>query len=258
MLGIARSVLALLWKEMLYRARYPISLLNLAVSPFLIVGPYVMVAKMYGASEEFQVSVAVGLILWYWLSELFWIVGFAFRDEMEEGVLGILAVVPAGLGCLLAAKFLDALCISSYITAFMIIWFRIFAVQVATNWAQAVVLVCSAVALGAFSVLYAGIVLLAKRASAVGSLTQQALGILSGMTFSVSRLPRVLQLVAGLLPLTYGIRAMRTVTVTHCLVSVWADLLKLLLLAAAMLPLGVALLGVAIRRAKVDGTMEMF
>lgn len=84
MLGIARSVLALLWKEMLYRARYPISLLNLAVSPFLIVGPYVMVAKMYGASEEFQVSVAVGLILWYWLSELFWIVGFAFRDEMEE------------------------------------------------------------------------------------------------------------------------------------------------------------------------------
>lgn len=253
-----RGALALARKEILYRIRYPATLANLGISPFLIVGPYLMAARMWGAGPEFQLRVAVGLILWYWLSQFFWIVGFGLRDEMWEGVLESLLVVPRPLCPLMLAKFLDSFLVSSYTTATMLVWFLVFGVPVRLLPAQAVVLLCAGLALGALSVLYAGMVLVVKRAGAFGSATQEAIGILSGMTFSVSRLPRPVQVVSALIPLTYAIRAMRAVTITGSLSAARADLAALVGFTVVVAPLGWYVLNAAYARARHQGTLGEF
>lgn len=46
-----RAVLVLFWKELVYLRAYPLNLLNQAVSPALLVAPYILVARMFGFDE---------------------------------------------------------------------------------------------------------------------------------------------------------------------------------------------------------------
>ncbi len=61
-----RALMALVWKELLDHWAYPLGLLHLALPPGLLVAPYLVVAKVFGAGV--QSSVTAGLLLWYWLS----------------------------------------------------------------------------------------------------------------------------------------------------------------------------------------------
>ena len=49
-----RAFLALVRKEFLYLRAYPLDLLNLLVSPGLLVAPYLMVGRMFGADPSFE------------------------------------------------------------------------------------------------------------------------------------------------------------------------------------------------------------
>lgn len=185
-----RAILSLLYKEMLYHRVYPLDLISLAISPFFIVAPFVFVAKAY--NESLQLAVALGLIVWYWLSMFFWGVGYGVRDEVEEGVIKSLLATPASIRNLLVAKAIDTLLINLYITIALVILLGFLAgVPFHLDWVKFFLLfIVSNFALASLSFVYAAFVLIARQASFAGNLFQEAVGILSGMTAPVSHLAK--------------------------------------------------------------------
>lgn len=251
-----RAVLVLFWKELVYLRAYPLNLLNQAVSPALLVAPYILVARMFGFDEGLTDSVAVGLLLWYWLSTLMWEVGFGIREEMEEGVLESLLASPAPMVNLLGAKGLATVVENAYLTACMVGWFRLFGVRLPLPWPAFVgILVLTGLGLVGFMLVLAGLVLLLKRADAPGDLIQTALGTLSGMTMPARLLPRPLWALSRAIPLAYGIEAARRILVGGAL---GPELILLVVLGVAYGLLGWRALAWAEGRMRAAGTTGEF
>lgn len=205
-----RALWAVLGKELLYYRAYPLDLLNQAISPALLVAPYIVVARMFGFDEGMKDSVAVGLIVWYWLSTLMWEVGFGVREEMEEGVFESVLASPAPLLTVLGAKALATIPENIFITACMLGWLLLFGVPLSFPWPTFVgILFLTGLGLVGFMLAQAALVLLLKRADAPGDIIQTALGTLSGMTMPARLLPRPLWAASRAIPLAYGIEAAR-------------------------------------------------
>ncbi|MFZ5816448.1 MAG: ABC transporter permease [Bacillota bacterium] len=246
-----RALIALWTKELLQHRAYPMDLLSLAVSPFLIIAPFLFAAKIYPRAD-LHATVAVGLILWYWLSTFFWSVGFGLRDEMEEGVLESLLLAPVPLPTLLLAKALDNLLVNLYITGSILLLLRVVAGVTLPIWSGgfALMLLGASLAFSALALLHAALLLLVKQASGLGNITQEAMGVLGGMTAPVTVLPRPVQWVSGALPLTYAIAGARSALDSALPLR---EFLVLLGFAAAFGALGLLLLDRAERRLRLTG-----
>lgn len=251
-----RSFLALVRKELLDLRAYPLDLLNLLVSPGLLVAPYLVVARVFGADPSLESDVAVGLILWYWLSNLFWSVGHGLMEEMEEGTLESLLITPAPLITVLGAKAVAGMLENAYITAGIVGWFFAFGIEFAPPWPAFVgIMFITGLGVAGFSLAYAGVVLLVKRAENLGSDMQMVLGALSGMTVSPRFFPRPVWVLSRAIPLTYGIEAARRLLRGQPI----ADQVLWLAATGALYALvGRALLQRAVRRMRAAGTTGEF
>ena len=80
-----------------------------------------------------------------------------------------------------------------------------------------------------------------------------------GVFYTVAILPGWLQVIAGLLPITYSMRAMRAALLTG---ASWAelanDLLALLLFCVALFPLSLVAFRFAVDRARADGSLAHY
>lgn len=246
-----RAVLSLLYKELSYHRVYPLDLISLAISPFFIVAPFVFVAR--AQDENLQLAVALGLIVWYWLSMFFWGVGYGVRDEVEEGVIESLLATPASIRNLLAAKAIDTLLINLYITVALVVLLWLFAgVLFHLNWVELFLLfMVSNFALASLFFIYAAFVLVARQASFSGNLFQEAVGILSGMTAPVSILPKAVRRLSMLIPLTYATEGARKVAVGQ---FPYREVAILIVFGAVLLLLGVLFVQKAERYLRLTGT----
>lgn len=245
-----RAVLSLLYKELSYHRVYPLDLISLAISPFFIVAPFVFVAKAHNGN--LQLAVALGVIVWYWLSMFFWGVGYGVRDEVEEGVIESLLATPASILNLLAAKAIDTLLINFYITVALVILLWLLAgIPFRLDWAKFLLLfTVSNFALASLSFVYAAFVLVARQASFAGNLFQEAVGILSGMTAPVSILPKAVRWLSMLIPLTYAIEGARKVAVGQ---FPYREMTILFLFGSVLSLLGVLLVQKAERYLRMNG-----
>ncbi|MFO3796158.1 MAG: ABC transporter permease [Anaerolineales bacterium] len=246
-----RAIFSLLYKELSYHRVYPLDLISLAISPFFIVAPFVFVAKAH--NENLQLAVALGLIVWYWLSMFFWGVGYGVRDEVEEGVIESLLATPAPIRTLLAAKAIDTLLINLYITAALVVLLWLLAgVPFRLDWARFFLLfIVSNLALASLSFVYAAFVLVARQAAFAGNLFQEAVGILSGMTAPVSILPKAIRWLSMLIPLTYAIEGARKVAVGQ---FPYGEITILLIFSAVLLLFGAFFVQKAERYLRLTGT----
>jgi len=205
-----RPLFSLVKKELLYMRAYPLDLFNYAISPALLVAPYLLVAKLFGFDQELLDSVAIGLILWYWLSILMWEVGAGVMEEMEEGVWESLLISPVSIPAILGAKALSAVLLNLYITGGMVGWFFLFGVSLPIPWPQFLgILILGGMGIIGFMLVLAGLTLRFKTLGVVGDVIQTSLGLLSGMTAPAKLLPRPLWFASRAIPLAYAIEAAR-------------------------------------------------
>lgn len=251
-----KGLLALVRKELLYIRAYPLDLLNLLVSPGLLVAPYLVIARMFGADPSLESDVAVGLTLWYWLSNLFWGVGHGISEEMEEGVFESLLITPVPLVAVLGAKAVAGILENVYITAGIIGWFFAFGIRFTLPWPAFIgVMFLTGLGLAGFCIAYAGVVLLVKRAESIGSGMQMVLGALAGMTVCPRFFPQPVWVLSRAIPLTYGIEAARRLLRGD---GIGPETAALLLLGAGYAVAGWAGLRWTARRMKAAGTTGEF
>jgi ABC-2 type transport system permease protein len=128
------------------------------------------------------------------------------------------------------------------------------------NWLGAIlVLAASILAFVGLGILSASYLLLFKRGNPVNWAFVGLSSVLGGMLYPVSVLPKWLQSLARLVPVTYALQAMRAALLGHAtLRELWPSLAALLIFAAVLLPVSFAIFSWALRRTKITGTLTHF
>jgi len=122
-----------------------------------------------------------------------------------------------------------------------------------------VLLVLTTLIFASLGVISASFVMVFKRGDPLGLIIGSVSTLLGGVFYPVSELPRSLQSVSYLLPITYGLRAMRDVLLKGATVRmVFPDIVTLLLFASILIPLSLFCFKKAVARAKREGSLLQY
>jgi ABC-2 type transport system permease protein len=98
-----------------------------------------------------------------------------------------------------------------------------------------------------------------KQGNPMNMVLNTASNLLGGVYYPITVLPSWLQPLSYLLPTTYSLRAMRLAVLQgYSLRALAPDLLILTLFPVVLFPLGLAAFQLALRKAKLDGSLTQF
>lgn len=204
----------------------------------------------------------------------FALVGFAFFDylsvalsafdaSIEEArqnrTLEALLVTQTALPLILAGSAVYPFVVMALRTCVYLAWGALFFgfAPRAANWpAAVVVLAASVLAFAGLGILSASYSVLFKRGNPAKWVVLGVSGLVAGLMYPVSVLPRALQVLARLIPVTYSLEGMRAAVLAGAGWSeIWPSVAALLGFAAILLPASFAVFAWALRRTKITGTL---
>lgn len=204
----------------------------------------------------------------------FALVGFAFFDylnvsidafdtslneAMQNRTLEALLVTQTPLPLILAGSAIYPFVTLALRTCVYLAWAALlfgFAPRSA-NWpGAAAVLLASILAFAGLGILSASYQILFKRGNPAKWIVLGVSGLLGGMMYPISVLPRPLQIVAHLIPVTYSLEGMRAALLDGAGWSrIGPSILTLLAFAAILLPFSFLIFAWALNRTRVTGTL---
>jgi len=206
--------------------------------------------------------IVVGTVVYLLYNRLLWGTGVSIQSERWMGTIEVLFLTPANKMIILLASGLSSLIEASWwIFSILFLGWAIFGVQPSiTSWPAVFICVASTMAaLVSVGVFFAGFFVLTRAADQLASGLQAPIRFFSGVAFPVSVLPQMLQYVSHLIPVTYGILALRKcVLLGGDLGSIWIDLAPLWLMTTIFLILGQITLRIVERQTKKKGTLYLF
>lgn len=204
----------------------------------------------------------VGVAFFDYLSVALGTFDGSLQEARQNGTLENLLVTQTSLPVILAGSSLYPFALLSLRTAIYIGWGAIlfgFPLHGA-NWLGAVlVLAASVLAFSGLGILSASYLLIFKRGNPVNWVILGLSSVVGGMMYPITVLPRWLQYVARLIPVTYSLEGMRAAILGHASIgALLPSIAGLLVFAAVFLPLSFAIFSWALRRTKITGTLTHF
>jgi len=115
------------------------------------------------------------------------------------------------------------------------------------------------VAFSSLGLISGSFILVLKRGSPINWLVDTLSGLLGGVYFPISVLPKYLQAVSSWIPVTYAIKGLELAVYQGApLGQLSGDVTKLILFAVILLPLGIFSFNYALRRAKTEGSLVRY
>jgi len=191
--------------------------------------------------------------------------GHAIRGEQEQGTAELVFVTPANKVAWLLGKMLGNL-LFSFISFFFIILSGVllfsFSPQAQPNVPTAILsILLTMLAMTAFGLMFAGLCFLAKREEELTQVIWPMLTFFCGLAFPVEILPQWGQIIARMIPLTYGVDATRNALLLGVGISdptLLGQLLTLSILTVILLPIGAVLFVKLEKAAKRSGTLGTY
>jgi ABC-2 type transport system permease protein len=186
----------------------------------------------------------------------------SLSQEQQQGTMEALLVTPndpkALLVCGAAWPFLVS---TAQLVVYVVIGAALFHAKVALGHLAlaAAMLLLTMAAFSAVGLAAGGLIMLLKRTGALLGLVGSAFGLLGGVLYPISVLPRPFQLLAYALPMSHGLEGIRLALVPHPdLAAIGRDALALGLFTAVLVP--AALWGVewAVRRCRHTGSLAHY
>ena len=220
-----RVVHAGLMKNWRLTTTYPTWVLNRLVSPVVAVALAVFTytalvdeerirAAFVGAGESaaFEGFLILGQTVFAFFMGMNWRGGMAIQRERWQGTLEMIFLTPASRVAFVLAESLYGLLDSGW-TVFlaMMVAFFLFGAgfHVAHPAAALLAVALTLAAMVALGLFFAGFYVLTRAAGPLSSVVQAPVGFLSGVQFPLAALPSALQAVSYVLPVTYGVFAVR-------------------------------------------------
>jgi len=241
---------------------WPIPILALNIYQYLGFGPSEVLSKVI--SEEYGIvslsgMIIIGTIIYLLYNRLLWGTGASIQSERWMGTIDVLFLTPASRISILLGNGLSSLIEGSWwICGVFILSWMIFGIDIAIVSLPAVIitLISTMLALISLGVFFASFFILTRAAEQFAVSFQAPIRYFAGVAFPVSALPQFLQFVSYMLPITYGIQALRrTVLAGATIPSLLKELSLLYLFAGIFLIAGYYLLRIMENKAKKDGSL---
>jgi ABC-2 type transport system permease protein len=186
----------------------------------------------------------------------------SIQEARQHGALEAMLVTQTSLPLMLAGSAVYPFVLTTLRTGVYLAWGVFlfdFPVRSANWFGAALVLLASIVSFVGLGVLSASYLLLFKRGNPARWIVLSVSALVGGMMYPVSILPKPLQWLARVVPVTYSLQGMRAALLGGApLGQLWPALGALLLFAALLLPLSFAVFSWALRRTKITGTLTHF
>jgi ABC-2 type transport system permease protein len=212
-------------KELIVMARYPINFIASFGQTFLIVAIFTLGGSMFfrnNAAPSSQVGstsgnpsgvVVYGFILFMFMSDTLWTIGYNIRNEQVQGTLEQLYLSPASKFANLVARVTNTLLWTGLlsITAAALMTLMIGRLPVKNPWLGLYLLVMALSGTFGIGFMFAALTLRIKEtAQTVANFLQFGLLVLCANFFPFSALPPYILSVSRLIPLAYAVDAFRS------------------------------------------------
>lgn len=270
-----RALGAVVRREWTIFRRYPSWILSLFIWPIIFPLAYLLTARALSGQDgsglaQFRATtgisdyigyIAVGTMIWMWQNVVLWNVGYALRNEQMRGTLESNWLSPTW-------RFSYLLGSSAPQLLSMLIMLAVSALEYAlflgvrfegSLWLTLLVILVAIPAIYGLGFAFASVVITAREANAFVFLVRGIVMIFCGITFPVTLLPGWMQGVAGWLPQTYIIHAVRLAALSPAgLSALLPDLQALLLFGVFWLAVGYFLFNWMERRARQTGAIGQY
>jgi len=219
------AFLAMVRKELIVLARYPVEFVASFGQVFLIVAIFTLGGRTFAATQAGGAAggglssstsgvVVYGFVLFMFLSDTLWTIGYNVRHEQVQGTLEQLYLSPASKFATLVSRVTNTLLWTGLLTltASGLMVAMIGRLPVENPLLGAYLLLMSLAGTFGVGFAFAGLTLRIKEtAQTTANLLQFALLVLCANFFPFSALPPLLRAVSRLIPLAYAVDAFRSV-----------------------------------------------
>jgi len=255
------------WKVFI---RYPLNAVSQIFQPIIWITPIYFMGKAfstngnatgfaaYSGSGDYMSYILIGTVLSNFILTVFWGMGYALKEDMDAGVLESNWLTPVSRILILVGRTITSMITTTIISIIMLgISAALFGFSPTGNIFAAIgTAIPMLLGLYGFGFAFAGIVLFMREANTlvdVGSFLVQGF---SGTTFPVKSLPYWLIPVSLMLPLTYGLDAVRGFMLkTNTLLPIKVEIIILFVFMFVMLWLGSRFFYSVERRVRTKGTL---
>ena len=184
------------------------------------------------------------------------------RHEQITGTLESLLLAPTRMGVLIIAISLwNFLWASVDLLLYLLLGIFAFKIDFSNInlLSTFIIFLLSVVAFNSLGLISASFILIFKRGDPVSWVINTAFGLFGGVYFPITIFPLWLQKLSALLPITYSIRSIQMAIYKGAtLRMLFPDLIVLLCLTIALIPLSLLSLGYAFRRTKEEGSLVQY
>jgi len=184
------------------------------------------------------------------------------RQEQIQGTLESILLAPVKIPVfLLSLAMWNLIFASLNVLIYILLGIFLFKIDFSNiNFISAIVILLLSIAtFSGLGIISASFVMIFKRGNPLGWMINALEGLLGGVYFPVSVMPRFLQVLAKFLPITYGIRAMQFAVYKGASVSeLKIEICCLILFALILLPLGLFFFRYALKKARRQGSLSQY
>jgi ABC-2 type transport system permease protein len=270
-----RALGAVVRREWTIFRRYPSWVISLFIWPLIFPMAYLLTARALSGQDgsglaQFRAStgisdyigyIAVGTMIWMWQNVVLWNVGYALRNEQMRGTLESNWLSPTWrFSYLLGSSAPQLISMLMMLTVSALEYTLFFGVRFEGSlWLTLLVILAAIPSIYGLGFAFASVVITAREANAFVFLVRGIVMIFCGITFPVTLLPGWMQGVAGWLPQTYIIHAVRSAALsTDGLAALLPDLNALALFGVFWLAVGYFLFNWMERRARQTGAIGQY
>jgi len=223
--GEIRAFLAVAKKEYFYFVRYPSWIISLLLWPLIFPLAYIFSARALSGPDgsglalftqrtgipDYLGYVAVGTTIWMWQNVVLWGVGFALRNEQMRGTLESNWMSPSSrFSFLLGPSVIQFLSMVVFLIVSALEFALLFGMRLNGNPLLLLLVIAASIpSIYGLGIAFASMVITAREAQNFVFLVRGLVMIFCGITFPISILPGWMQAVAGWLPQTYMMHAIR-------------------------------------------------
>jgi len=203
--------------------RYPLNAVSNIFQPIIWITPVYFMGKAfstngqalgfaaYSGTTDYMSFILLGTVLTNFILTVFWGMGYALKNDMDAGVLESNWLTPVPRLLILVGRTLSSLLVTAITSAIMLlIAGALFGFKPTGNTLAAfLTAIPMLIGLYGFGFAFAGVVLLMREANTLVDVSSFLVQGFSGTNFPVKSLPAWLIPISLILPLTYGLDAVR-------------------------------------------------
>jgi ABC-2 type transport system permease protein len=203
--------------------RYPLNAVSNIFQPIIWITPVYFMGKAfsvngqalgfeaYSGTSDYMSFILLGTVLTNFILTVFWGMGYALKNDMDAGVLESNWLTPVPRLLILVGRTLSSLLVTMITSGIMlVIGAALFGFKPTGNTLAAfLTAIPMLIGLYGFGFAFASVVLLMREANTLVDVSSFLVQGFSGTNFPVKSLPSFLIPIALILPLTYGLDAVR-------------------------------------------------